>query len=680
MFIRILCILSLIFLFLIPSKDNSSGQKAELLWDQWGVPHIYGSNDSSLFKAFGWSQLHNHGNLILRLYGQSRGTAAEYWGSDYLESDRLVRRLGIPTRAQDWYRQQNPEFRANIDAFVNGMNAYAEIHMDRLDPELIQVLPIRPEDTLAHVQRVFHFGSVISEEHKSVGGEYLGSNAWAISPGNTAKGKTLLLANPHLPWSGAHHWFEVHLNKPGLNAYGAALVGMPMILTGFTDDLGWSHTGSPGSGGDLYQLTVNKKGYLWNGELKPFEIREEEITVLQPDGAFAREKLEIRSSIHGPVISEENGAVLALRVSGLDQPLLYEQYWDMIQAKSLESFDAAFGRLQNPLFNLIYADRSGHIMYQHGGRLPVRPGGDWQSWQGTLPGDSPESLWQSTHEFTDLPRIIDPPSGWVQNANDPPWTATGTDELVPRQYPTYLAPKKTSLRAYRARQILSRDKNISLEKLVEYRYDTRVLLADKLLPDLLAAARKHSKGWGIQAGDVLQAWDRRVDANSRGGVLFTAWIEEMSSLGTDFTIPEQWKHKMPTDEVMAKALDLAGQKVHQEFGSLAIPWGKVHRIRYANYDLPANGGPGELGIFHVFGYKNGSQNRLEVIGGDSFTSLVSFEKGVRAKVLLCTGNATQPNSPHHGDQLGLLSRKQMRDAWRTRAEVNANLSYREVLR
>jgi acyl-homoserine-lactone acylase len=42
-------------------------------------------------------------------------------------------------------------------------------------------------------------------------------------------------------------------------------------------------------------------------------------------------------------------------------------------------------------------------------------------------------------------------------------------------------------------------------------------------------------------------------------------------------------------------------------------------------------------------------------------------------VLTTYGNATQSGSPHNGDQLALLSRKEMRPAWRTRAEIEAHL-------
>jgi len=46
----------------------------QILWDTYGIPHIYGENSKSLFYAFGWAQMQSHGNLILRLYGQARAS------------------------------------------------------------------------------------------------------------------------------------------------------------------------------------------------------------------------------------------------------------------------------------------------------------------------------------------------------------------------------------------------------------------------------------------------------------------------------------------------------------------------------------------------------------------------------------------------------------------------------
>ncbi|WP_198664799.1 penicillin acylase family protein [Lewinella sp. IMCC34191] len=51
----------------------------------------------------------------------------------------------------------------------------------------------------------------------------------------------------------------------------------------------------------------------------------------------------------------------------------------------------------------------------------------------------------------------------------------------------------------------------------------------------------------------------------------------------------------------------------------------------------------------------------------------------RARVLLSYGNATQPDSPHCGDQLELFSRKELRDAWFDLAEVGKHAARTEVL-
>ena len=74
----------------------------EILWDTYGVPHIFADDYNQLFYAFGWAQMRNHGNLMLRLFGQARGQAAEYFGESYLVSDQWVHTHNIPQRAAEW--------------------------------------------------------------------------------------------------------------------------------------------------------------------------------------------------------------------------------------------------------------------------------------------------------------------------------------------------------------------------------------------------------------------------------------------------------------------------------------------------------------------------------------------------------------------------------------------------
>lgn len=417
--------------------------QTEILWDSWGVPHIYGKNVEDLFEAFGWAQTQSHGNLILKLYGQARGRAAEYWGTSYLSSDRYVRMMGIPARAQQWYEAQDKEMQRNLDAFAKGINRYAQKHPQAIDEAMKAVLPITGVDILAHVQRVIHFyfvanpGQVASLRNIKIDG---GSNAWAIAPSHSASGKAMLLANPHLPWSDFYLWYEAQLSAPRMDAYGATLVGMPVLAIAFNDNLGWTVTVNPIDGADIYQLSLKDGGYLFDGKVRPFEKDHQILKIKQPDGTLREEKLTFERSLHGVVVAKEGEKAWALRVAGLERPNGVQQLLQMARAENLNQFEKAVQPLQLPLFNLIYSDRKGEILFVYNGQVPVRNRGDWNYWQGIIPGDTSKTLWTKYHSYQELPRLLDPDSGWLQNTNDPPWTSTFPPQLDAKKYPSYLAP------------------------------------------------------------------------------------------------------------------------------------------------------------------------------------------------------------------------------------------------
>ena len=121
------------------------------------MPHIFASSDVLAFKAFGYAQAAAHGNLVLKLYGEARGRASEYWGENNLRTDRFVRTMGIPARAERWYQQISPAYRANLDAFAAGFNQYAAQHGDQIADSVKVVLPVTAQDVLAHGQRIINF-------------------------------------------------------------------------------------------------------------------------------------------------------------------------------------------------------------------------------------------------------------------------------------------------------------------------------------------------------------------------------------------------------------------------------------------------------------------------------------------------------------------------------------------
>jgi acyl-homoserine-lactone acylase len=680
---------------LLSACDGTGPERTEILWDEWGIPHVYGKTQEDLFFAFGWAQARSHGNLLLRLYGEGRARSAEYWGEEFnehrgwtnLQWDSYLLTVGVPARAQQWYEAQAPEFRRCLDAFADGINAFAREQPDAISDEVEVVLPVDATDVLALSQLAVLF-SFVTDPHVVQAAQHqlaVGSNAWAIAPSRSASGNAMLLANPHLYWIDHDLLFEAHLVGPGVNVYGATYVGGPTLVIAFNDFLGWTHTNNTHDGADLYHLELTDGGYRWDGEVREFESRDHSIKVKLPDGGLREEPLRVCRSVHGPVVAEVSGSALALRMVGLDQPGMLEAWWDMGRSTNLAEFEAVLQRMQLPMFTVMYADREGHILHLFGGLTPIRPEGEWD-WSWVVPGSTSTTLWTEVHPYNDLPRVLDPASGWLQNANDPPWTTTFPRALDPDDYPDYMAqpPSSMSFRAKGSARMLLEDESITFEELVAYKHSTRVEAADHVLDDVIAAARMHGGPPAQRAADVLEEWDRKTDAESRGAVLFQTVTEELYSLvgSRFFAVP--WDPESPLDTpagiadttAAAAAVETAACNVEARYGRLDVPWGEVHRFRRGDVDLPANGFADPYGVFRAAFFAEAEDGRLVANGGDTYVAAIEFSNPVRAMAVLGYGNASQPGSPHITDQLQFLARKELRPVWRTREEIEAHVSHR----
>ena len=651
----------------------------EILWDSWGVPHIYADDWNGMFYAYGWAQMESRGNLVLKLYGQARGRAAEYWGDDYLEEDRIVHTMGVPERASRWFEAQTPEWKERIEAFVRGMNAFAEMHPDDIEEAMRLVLPVTVEDVMAHIQRTYHLQFIGGRDlYRSR--QWEGSNAWAIGPSKSESGHAMLLYNPHLYWEGDVIWYESHLNAPGVSIYGAAMVGMPWITMGFNEHLGYSNTVNTMDGADLYELVVKEEGYIIDGEVRSFETEERTIRVKEEGGSHREEKLMVRRSVHGPVVRFGEEKALALRLVGLDQPFIIEQNWEMARATNREEFEAAFRRLQIPFLNFVYADRDGHIMYIFGGRIPKRASGDWAFWQGVVPGDDSSTLWSETHGFDDLPKVVDPVSGWVQNTNDPPWRATLPMVLNPEDYPSAMGPEWLHLRAQRSLRMLSESEQLSYDDVLTMITSTRIEMADRILDDLMPVLKSSEEDILVQASDVLNDWDREADADSRGSVLFLAWIREMGRS----LFAESWNAENPMGspdglaipDSAKSAMRRVAANLMSTYGTLDVPYGAVYRLRHGGKDIAASGASGGLGCFYVLGFQPRGGDAFQAVFGTTFLAAVEFSDPLNAKAVMSYGNAA-PESGLYIDQQGLISSKQLRDVWLTREEILDHLLKRK---
>jgi acyl-homoserine-lactone acylase len=636
-----------------------------------------------MYYEFGWAQMHNHANLVLRLYGQARGQAAAYWGDQYLASDKQVRLFQIPELAEKEYSRQQPAFRKWLDAFANGINAYATAHPDAISTENRQVLPVRGQDVLAHGIRIIFLRFVAGDNLglPSRTGK-AGSNGYAIGPSRTLSHHTLLLANPHLPWGDLYTFFEAHLQAPGFNAYGAAVVGLPVLNIAFNLHLGWTLTVNTIDACDRYELSLQGDGYILDDHTVPFEKKEVSLRIKQADGSLREERMECLYSRHGPVIGSQEGKAYAIRIAGMENPDILYQWHRMAAARDSKEFETALKMMQLPMFNVIYADDKGHILYLFDGNVPDRSEGDWKFWNGTVDGRFSKYIWDRTLPYEDLPRLWDPVTGFVQNANDPPWSCTYPALLDPGKYRLYISPSGMPLRPQRAVNMVRRDSFVTAERLAGYKLNTGMEAADRFLNDLLAAVQAYPDSLAAAAAAVLQKWDRMTDSDSRGAVLFARWFDKMTpemfhtpwSPGDPLTTPAGLKDP----RAAVHLLDLAAEEILKEDGRLDIAWGEVYRFRLNEMDYPANGGSAQYGIYRTIYYARDKDGKYRAVAGDSYVAITEFGKEVKAWVLLSYGNASQPGSKHAGDQLLLLSRKQLRTAWLGRKDILLNLEEKEI--
>jgi acyl-homoserine-lactone acylase len=662
----LLAILASIVSLQSPYAQTASRQ-TKIQWDEWGVPHITAKTESELFFAQGWAQMQAHANLILKLYGQSRGKAAAYWGAQYEGMDRAIRILDFQRIALENGKLQKPEVQQMLASFTAGLNAYAKAHPEAIDDNLKVVLPVSPYDINMHSLFIFVTRFTGGGElDQASDWKEIGSNAMAIGPKRSASGKAMLVQNPHLPWGGEFTWFESGLNLNGKLIYGANLVGMPGIGIGFNENLGWTHTNNTLDNADSFELTLKDGGYVMDGKVEKFKVRPDTVWVKQPDGSLIAKPFNCYESAFGPVFGMGKTRAVCLKLAGADCPNASLQWWRMATAQSFAQFEAAVKMMQIPFWNITYADKQGNIFYLFNGEVPKRPYGTYADWDKVIKTTSSEDIWKNYLSYNELPKLKNPTTGWLQNTNDPPWTATLPRELDKQKYPAWIAPDEMSLRTQGSVRMLMGDKSITYNELLNYKHSTYIELTNRVLDDLLAAIDSKSAPLLQESKAVLSKWDRSANAESRGMILFARWIENLGN----FNYATPWDRNKPMETpkgignmlAALTALEKAATDVKKSFGSLDTPWGDYLHVKRGTVDLPGNGAGDFAGIFRVASAQRVSPTRAVVSSGDSYVGVLEFGEKVRAKVLVSYGNASQANSPHNGDQLKLFSQKQLRDA------------------
>jgi penicillin amidase len=335
--------------------------------DAAGIPHIYAQNRLDLARALGYTQAQDRLFQLEMRRRLAEGRLAEVFGPDLVESDYVYRLFDPDKFSRDSVATYPTEMRAQMDAFVGGINAYIDAHQNSLEPafRLVGITPSHytPEDLeagaltiamllgynaaeesvymnlapkmapseIAALMPVYPtlpleppppaitaaFGGVKLAFHLAPGFAHLGhmglpaSNNWVVDGSMTKSGKPMLANDPHLPQSMPSIWYEAVLVTPDGFTAGALAAGSPAVTIGTNGHVAWGVTSVCADVMDLSleHLSADGRSYEFQGKWLPLERRD--VTVHVRGAADVTRT--ILSTRHGPIVSD----VLALA----DNPL-----------------------------------------------------------------------------------------------------------------------------------------------------------------------------------------------------------------------------------------------------------------------------------------------------------------------------------------------------------------------
>lgn len=590
--------------------------RVEIVRDNANVPHIFAATNNDVYFALGYAHAQDRLWQMTMLRRTAQGRLSELFGERTLRIDEVMRRLDLYTLSVSSVNAQTDDTKTGLTAYAAGVNAwFDEVNSGALGrgaPEMWlfnqSIAPWQPADSIAILKLMAldltsniesevlrartslllgneRLKDILSDDPSSgiaalpeyaalvpdvpsytanmrmaynplspiKPGELAGaSNAWAASAARSATGSTLLANDPHLGLTAPSIWYLARLELTSGGIIGGTIPGLPLVLSGRGDTLGWGLTSAYVDDQDILIEEVNPDDpsqYKSPNGWVPFRTRDSIVTV--KDGAAVT--LRLRWTANGPVLPPNQfdlgtitppGHVTALAWTALsDRDTTMSAAMDIMQSRTVEGAIAAGEGFIAPAMNLTLADRN-RIAMQTIGALPARDI-NHQS-QGRFPsyGYLPENRWRGRFAYQDNPAFLDPPGGILGNTNN---------KTIERPFPRHVTYEwGDTQRINRWRRLMQAREVHTRDSFIEAQLDT-VSFAARTLSTLMGADLWFTGDTAAEgtperrrqiALDLLSAWNGEMNEHLPEPLIYAAWArafqqrlirDELGPLASEFT-------------------------------------------------------------------------------------------------------------------------------------------------
>ncbi|HEX7219837.1 MAG TPA: penicillin acylase family protein [Burkholderiales bacterium] len=431
-----------------------------------------------------------------------------------------------------------------------------------------------------HARKVPAMRGALSREARG------GSNLWAISGPLTRDGRPLVANDPHVALSIPALFYPMGLELDDEPVFGGSIAGAPGIIHGYNRHIAWGTTSSFNDVTDWFNEQVVPDGASPSGLSTVYQNTREPLVpipqvfrvnvvgdsvpnntvVVPPSSTVPAATLIAPRRDNGPIVrlDPSTGAALSVQWVGFGPTQELEAFMMINRARNLAEFKDALQRFDAGAQNFVYGDIGGNIAFFSAGEVPVRedlqagvPGAPWfvrngqggNEWLAVQHAQPNQATPHEIVPFDEMPQLVNPPAGWLVNANNDPLGLTAdnnpVNELRPGGGLSYLAYSfNPGLRAQRIntrlRALLATgDQRISFEEMQAVQADNVLRDAEVLKPYILAAFNGTSPVPElvalrtdpriVEAVGRLASWSGSTPTSSVEASIYAAWRARMIS-------------------------------------------------------------------------------------------------------------------------------------------------------